>query len=139
MAGFAGDVTVEEAWQALRENPESVLVDVRTEAEWAFVGICDLRPLNKQPLFISWQVYPDMQVNNNFIPMLEAQLNSRSAPVYFICRSGARSRAAAQAAAAAGYEACYNVAGGFEGEKDNHHHRGVVNGWKAAGLPWIQQ
>ena len=58
--------------------------------------------------------------------------------LFFICRSGSRSLAAAKAMAAAGYRACHNVAGGFEGPLDDDSHRGSVGGWKAAGLPWIQ-
>jgi hypothetical protein len=40
--------------------------------------------------------------------------------------------------AAAGYRACHNVAGGFEGPLDDDRHRGSADGWKAAGLPWLQ-
>ncbi len=139
MTGFAGDVSVEETWATLKENPEAVLVDVRTDAEWSFVGVPDLRALGKAPVLISWQLYPAMQVNNQFVDMMEQQGILKSAPVYFLCRSGVRSRAAAEKAAAAGYQACYNIAGGFEGDRDGNNHRGRVNGWKAADLPWIQK
>jgi hypothetical protein len=40
--------------------------------------------------------------------------------------------------AEAGYRACHNVAGGFEGPLDDDRHRGSAGGWKATGLPWIQ-
>jgi rhodanese-related sulfurtransferase len=60
------------------------------------------------------------------------------APILFICRSGGRSRAAAAALTAAGYRRCYNVAEGFEGNPDPERHRGKTGGWKAAGLPWVQ-
>jgi rhodanese-related sulfurtransferase len=56
----------------------------------------------------------------------------------FLCRSGARSHSAAEAATRAGWRECYNVLEGFEGDKDAAHHRGTVGGWKKAGLPWIQ-
>jgi rhodanese-related sulfurtransferase len=62
----------------------------------------------------------------------------RDSPIYFICRSGARSAAAAAAITAAGYSRCYNVAGGFEGKRDTDGHRGTVEGWKADKLPWSQ-
>lgn len=139
MAGFAGDVSVEETWEALKNDPDAVLVDVRTDAEWSFVGIADLSSLGKQPFLISWQIYPSMQVNADFVDMMQQQGIAQSAAVYFLCRSGVRSRAAAEMAAAAGYQATYNIAGGFEGDKDKNHHRGGLNGWKAAGLPWLQQ
>ena len=60
------------------------------------------------------------------------------APVLFICRSGARSRSAAEALSAAGHTRCFNVSEGFEGDKDAESHRGKRGGWKAASLPWIQ-
>ena len=55
-----------------------------------------------------------------------------------LCRSGGRSRAAAMALTAAGYAHAYNIAGGFEGDLNATKHRGGMNGWKAAGLPWNQ-
>jgi rhodanese-related sulfurtransferase len=58
--------------------------------------------------------------------------------VLLLCRSGARSRAAAIALTAAGYGPCYNVSEGFEGDRDGAAHRGSVGGWKVAGLPWAQ-
>jgi rhodanese-related sulfurtransferase len=81
-----------------------------------------------------------MQVDPEFVAKVEQLVGSdRNAPVYFICRSGARSRSAAQALTAAGYTRCYNVAGGFEGDVDAQGHRGRTNGWKASDLPWVQQ
>jgi rhodanese-related sulfurtransferase len=58
--------------------------------------------------------------------------------VLFLCRSGARSRAAAVALTGLGFAKAFNVAGGFEGDPDGERHRGNINGWKAAGLPWRQ-
>jgi rhodanese-related sulfurtransferase len=63
---------------------------------------------------------------------------AKDAPVFFLCRSGARSRAAAVAMTGAGFSRAYNVAGGFEGDVDREGHRGAKNGWKAAELPWRQ-
>ena len=133
MANYAGDITPERAWQILATEESATLVDVRTKAEWSYVGLCDLTSLGKKPALIEWQSFPTMAVN---VDSLGA---SKDSPMLFLCRSGARSRSAAIAATGHGYMACYNVAGGFEGDADAERHRGRVNGWKAAGLPWVQQ
>ena len=138
---YAGDVDAAEAWEGLKA-PDARLVDVRTRPEWTFVGVPDLSPLGKEALFLEWQAYPSMAVAPDFVERLAAHLAEegvgRDAPLYFLCRSGGRSQAAAMAVAAAGFTRCYNVAGGFEGRLDPTRHRGTVEGWKAAGLPWIQ-
>lgn len=139
---YAGDATPDACWTALQSSKDAVLVDVRTQAEWTFVGVPDLRPLGKSTVLVEWQRYPGMAVNQSFVAELSAELRKRGAtgttPVYFLCRTGGRSRAAAEAMTAVGFGACYNVAGGFEGEADGDQHRGMVNGWKAQGLPWFQ-
>jgi rhodanese-related sulfurtransferase len=137
-AGYAGDVTPEEAWAFLEQQPDAVLVDVRTREEWMFVGLPLLQPLGKEPQLISWQVWPQMAPNRDFTNALAEAGVGREQPVLVLCRSGARSRAAAIAATAAGYETAFNIAGGFEGDVGPDGHRGTVNGWKAAGLPWFQ-
>lgn len=139
MADYAGDITVEEAWRILSAGAEARLVDVRTRPEWTFVGVPDLSSIGKEPAFIQWQVYPEMKVNDAFAEEIAALGVSRETPLLFLCRSGARSRSAAIAMTQAGYRTCYNVAGGFEGDPDPQRHRGGVNGWKAARLPWVQQ
>lgn len=143
MSDYAGDVTAGEAWLALAEAPDALLVDVRTQAEWNYVGVPDLTPLGKQAVFAEWQTYPAMQADpGGFVDAVGAELERRGAgretKVYFLCRSGQRSAAAAGAMAAAGWGACFNVAGGFEGRLDAARHRGALEGWKAAGLPWVQ-
>lgn len=135
---YAGDVSTTETWNQLAADPNAQLIDVRTQPEWSFVGAPDLGKLNKRPLFVSWQMYPEMSVNQRFADELVAQGVKPGQPLYFICRSGARSRAAAKAMTAAGLGPCYNVAGGFEGDLDGDKHRGRLSGWKAAGLAWIQ-
>lgn len=137
--GYAGDVSSREAWDMLSRDPKAVLIDVRTDAEWTYVGFPDLRPLDKQPLLLSWQVYPEMAVNPRFVEQLQAAGIDRDAPLLFLCRSGQRSRSAAIEATAAGYERSYNVGDGFEGPLDEEGHRGRKVGWKAAGLPWVQR
>jgi len=132
------NVTPEAAWQALAGDPDAVLCDVRTEPEWAFVGVPDLGPAGKEPLMIPWQVYPAMQVNGSFVDALRQAGVRPDQHVFFLCRSGGRSMAAARAAEAAGYAHAFNVAGGFEGPVDAKGHRGVEAGWKADGLPWRQ-
>jgi rhodanese-related sulfurtransferase len=138
MSHYAGDLSPEEAWQILFDDPRAVLVDVRTPPEWAFVGVPDLRLLGKEPLFVPWQLYPSMELNRTFAEHITDAAVPTDAPVLFLCRSGARSRAAAIAMTGQGYGACYNIAGGFEGDKDEKNHRGTVSGWKVSGLPWAQ-
>ena len=133
------DVLPAQAWEALRTDPQAQLVDVRTDAEWNFVGLPDLLAAGKQAVLIPWQVYPTMTVNERFIAHLEEAGLRPEHHVYFICRTGGRSMAAAQAAAAAGFPRSFNVADGFEGPPDGAGHRGTVAGWKAAGLPWRQK
>ena len=137
-AGYAGDVRPATAWKILNEHKDAVLIDVRTRAEWNYVGLPDLDRLGRKPTLIEWQVFPGMQPNAEFVANLAAALPDRDAPLLFICRSGARSAAAAKAMTAAGYSTCFNVAEGFEGPLDADAKRGTVGGWKAAGLPWRQ-
>ncbi len=135
---YAGDVSPRSAFDALNRNPRARLVDVRTVAEWSFVGTPDLRSIPAQPILVEWQLYPAMAANPEFGAQLTRSGVERGQPLYFICRSGARSRSAAIAATALGLGPCYNVAGGFEGNRDAAGHRGTIEGWKAAGLPWRQ-
>jgi rhodanese-related sulfurtransferase len=136
------NVTVETAWHTLQSRPKSQLIDVRTRAEWAYVGIPDLGPLSKRPVLVEWQTFPDQTVDPRFVERLAGELKALGVKpdddLFFICRSGGRSLAAAKAMATMGYRACHNVAGGFEGPLDDERHRGTVGGWKAAGLPWLQ-
>jgi rhodanese-related sulfurtransferase len=133
------DVSPTDTYAALRDDPMAFLVDVRTDAEWSFVGLPDLSEAGKQPVLIPWQVYPSMQVNAGFLDALKQAGATPEHGIYFLCRSGARSRAAAQAAIGAGYARSFNIADGFEGPPDAEGHRGTVAGWKAEGLPWRQK
>lgn len=137
-AGHAGDVTPEEAWQLLEQDPKAVLVDVRTREEWMFVGVPDLSALGKQAVFVSWQVFPQMGVNPDFADDLKDAGVAPDQTVLFLCRSGGRSRAAAIAMTQAGFATCFNVLDGFEGDPDGNRHRSTVGGWKFSGLPWVQ-
>lgn len=123
-------------------DESAALVDVRTVAEWSFVGVPDLGQLSKRALFQEWQGYPSMQVDPGFADRVAEALGAAGAgpdtPVYFLCRSGARSQAAAAAMTAHGFSRCFNILGGFEGPLDSSRHRGGSAGWKADGLPWMQ-
>jgi len=136
------DVDVETTWQALVSHPKSQLIDVRTRAEWTYVGLPDLGSIGKRPVLVEWQTFPDQAVDFRFAERLAGELKAlgveKGDDLYFICRSGGRSLAAAEAMAELGYRACHNVAGGFEGPLDDDRHRGSVLGWKAVGLPWLQ-
>ncbi len=123
-------------WEALQKDPKAQLVDVRTDAEWNFVGLPDLSPASKQVVPIQWQVYPTMAHNAGFADQLREASFTPEHRIYFICRSGQRSFAAAQAE---GFPHTYNVADGFEGGVDAAGHRGATAGWKAEGLPWRQR
>jgi rhodanese-related sulfurtransferase len=141
-AGYAGDLLAIDAHMLLEGDSSSVLIDVRTQAEWAYVGTPDLQALGKTPLLLEWQSYPSMAVDPNFTARLEELLRSasveRGAPLVFLCRSGARSRQAAIAMTSAGWGPCFNVSDGFEGPLDGSRRRGGLSGWKAGGLPWTQ-
>ena len=128
-----------QVWEALKSDPKAQLVDVRTDAEWTFVGLPDLSPAGKQAVLIQWQVFPDMQVNADFADQLKQARFTPDQHLYFICRSGQRSQAAAQEAQAAGFPHAHNVAEGFEGPPNGSGHRGTVAGWKARNLPWRQR
>ncbi len=138
MSSYAGDVSPRQAWEMLASDPKAALVDVRTQAEWNYVGVPDLSTIGKKPLFVPWIFFPSMEVNPQFAEHLETARLDTDTPLFFICRSGARSRSAAMAMTARGFTRCYNVASGFEGDPDASRHRGAVNGWKVESLPWIQ-
>lgn len=137
MRDYAGDLAPSQAWELLASNPDATLVDVRTSAEWQWVGGADLSGLGKRTVGIEW-VTSAGQPNSRFVEQLAEAGLEPEAPVLFLCRSGVRSANAAAVATAAGYATAYNVAEGFEGDPDAQGHRGTVNGWKVAGLAWRQ-
>ena len=139
---YAGDLSANEAWSRLAQDSGAQLVDVRTKAEWTFVGIPDLSALSRAAIFCEWQLFPGPGQNPAFTTEAGEALaragHQKNAPIFFLCRSGERSRAAAIAMTAAGYGQCFNISDGFEGGLDDQRHRGVTEGWKAKGLPRIQ-
>lgn len=128
---YEGALTPSEAFDILQLAPGARLVDVRTRAELDWVGRIP------GTVEIEWNSYPGSVPNPHFLAQLKQQVDPESL-VMFICRSGARSHAAALAASAAGYPDCYNVLEGFEGDKDANGQRGKIGGWRHAGLPWVQ-
>lgn len=134
---YAGDITPAQAYAELQSDADAVLVDVRTTAEWSYVGMPDLTQISKRVVFLEWQRYPDGTLNEHFVEQLRATGVHEGVPVYFLCRSGVRSAAAATAVTAAGLGPAFNVSEGFEGPLGRDGHRSVT-GWKAAGLPWRQ-
>jgi rhodanese-related sulfurtransferase len=141
---YAGDITPEEAWKMLNDDPQAVLVDCRTDAEWRFVGVPDLTGLGRDVIYVEWN-RTDGNRNEGFVDDLvaagvdpgEGPDASSGRPVVFLCRSGNRSIGAAEAATEAGIAPSYNILDGFEGDLDENKHRGAT-GWKAVGLPWKQ-
>jgi rhodanese-related sulfurtransferase len=128
---YAGALTPKEAAELLQLNDAARLVDVRTAAELDWVG--------RVPgaIGVEWQRYPGSIPNTGFVEDLQRSIGGAS-PVLFMCRSGARSSAAAKAATEAGISPCFNVLEGFEGDKNAEGHRGGINGWRFHGLPWVQ-
>jgi rhodanese-related sulfurtransferase len=126
---YAGAVTPPEAWQLLRQGAATI-IDVRTSPEFKFVG--------RVPgsINIEWRGF-DQLPRAAFIQSL-GEGARRDTPLLFICRSAVRSDAAALAAAESGFRRVYNVLEGFEGDIDTNQQRGKINGWRRAGLPWVQ-
>lgn len=135
---YAGDVDPKTAWKMLQDDPDACLIDVRTEAEWRYVGVPDLASIGKQTLCVSWLHFPANDQNASFVEDVIADGVRPDQTVLLLCRSGQRSRSAAIALTARGYGRCYNVSEGFEGDKDAAGHRGTVGGWKIGGFPWAQ-
>lgn len=136
--GYAGEISPSDAWERLASDPSAKIIDVRTQAEWSFVGVPDLSPVGKQVLLVSWQVFPTMARNEAFAAQVEAHGVKKDDTLLLLCRSGVRSRAAAELLTQLGYSAAWNITDGFEGPHDSAKHRGLTAGWKASGLPWAQ-
>ncbi|MFN4062876.1 rhodanese-like domain-containing protein [Parazoarcus communis] len=126
-------ITPKEAHAFLQTHPNALLIDVRSEIEYLFVG----HPVGA--IHVSWNDGPDWEINPHFVGEVRKLAgNGGERPVVLICRSGNRSEAAGAALESAGFSEVYNVTHGFEGELDEHHHRNSVSGWRFDGLPWQQ-
>lgn len=129
-----------EAWQLIQDIPKALLIDVRSHMEFLFIG----HPSGA--LNIPWIDEPDWKVNPHFVRDVRQLLlgglarenGGQNVPVLLICRSGKRSREAGELLLQNGFTDVYNIADGFEGELDDHHHRSTLGGWRHEGLPWEQ-
>lgn len=126
---YAGALTPREAYELLQQTPESLLIDVRTQAELGLVGRVPTA------LNIEWAFYPGMVPNQDFAKQLSDNVN-KNQTLIFMCRTGGRSHNAAAVAATLGYTQAYNMLEGFEGDTNSLNQRTMINGWKRAGLPW---
>lgn len=133
-----------DVYRTLSQDDSAALVDVRTRAEWTFIGLPDIATTEKPLWPIEWVSFPAMGRNERFMDQLLEMADGALPPrLFFICRSGARSLAAARAVAEEAERRgtpvhCTNVSEGFEGDLDAEGHRGTINGWKVHGLPWRQ-
>ncbi|MDF1581942.1 MAG: rhodanese-like domain-containing protein [Methyloprofundus sp.] len=127
------NLTPQQSWTYMQENPSAVLIDVRTKVEHHFVG----HPLSA--VHIPWKESPDWQVNAQFVEQIKVAVNNDlTRPVLLLCRSGQRSLDAAQALEEAGFAHSINILDGFEGALDDNKHRGNLSGWRYCQLPWEQ-
>ena len=131
-----------DVWKHLEQDAVAQLIDVRTPAEWTFSGHPALGSIGKSVVFAQWSSFPEHETDPLYAEKLEKALSeaglSKETPLFFLCRSGVRSLAAAKAMAARGFTQCHNVTDGFEGPPDAKRRRGNIAGWKASGLDWMQ-
>lgn len=138
-------ISAQEAFELLKNDQNSALIDVRTFEEFNFVGFVNAASFNNRMVLLPWQLFPAMSENPEFAPALESALKkifadkAQEANLIFICRTGGRSNQAANYAKNLGYQNCSNLVGGFEGDLNQQEQRGQVNGWKAETLPWRQK
>jgi rhodanese-related sulfurtransferase len=127
-------LTPTQAWDYLQQQPRALFVDVRMEIEYLYVG----HP--RGVVHIPWYEYPEMQAHpQRFVEQVRREVGGdTSRPVVLLCRSGKRTVDAGEALEAAGFTEVVNVLHGFEGDLDEHFHRGTLNGWRHDGLPWEQ-
>ncbi len=123
-----------DAFRLLERDPHTVLLDVRTPAEWDFVGV----PLVDHYLQVEWRIYPEMAINPDFLQEVKAAGIAPEQPLVVMCKMGGRSREAASFLVRNGFLQVYDMTDGFEGAPNDYGHRRCVNGWVAAGLPWLQ-
>ena len=133
---YAGDITLLDAWSDLDGDARAILIDVRSDAEWEYVGVPCLTSLNKEPIFVAWASHPGNVRNINFVDNVKTVVPETDQKIFCLCRSGQRSIAAAIALTAAGYTNVFNILEGFEGDKNKSGQRGFIGGWRMRGLPW---
>ena len=130
------NISSQQAWSLLKDDPDTVLLDVRSMVEWAYVGVPDLSSLGKNIVTIEWSKMTG-QPNAAFKKQLEVSV-PKDKKLLVICRAGVRSHAACQAAEQLGYHDVYNIEDGFDGQLNDAGHRKSVSGWCASQLPWTQ-
>lgn len=135
---YMGDLSPKTAWEMLKTRADAFLIDVRTQAEWSYVGIPNVLPTGRKLISIEWKKLPDMKQNTDFAQELTKEVADKNSALIFICRTGGRSAEAAMAMTSFGFTNCFNLTDGFEGALDDNNHRGCLSGWKAEGLPWRQ-
>jgi len=131
-------INPKDAFEILKNQNNSILVDVRTNEEFNFVGMVDASAFQNRMILNPWQVLPQMNLNQNFANELIAKAPLEST-LLFLCKTGGRSNQSAEFALSLGYQNCYNIVNGFEGDLNENSQRGFVNGWKASHLPWRQR
>ena len=135
---YAGDLSPRNTWDEVKNNDNCFLVDCRSSAEWSLIGVPNLDSIGKKVVFVEWQIYPTMEKNSKFLQEISESGINKDSKIIFLCRSGARSRSAAEFLTSHGYKECYNCMEGFEGSHNEFGQRGKHNGWKFADLPWNQ-
>ena len=135
---YAGDLSPQNTWDEVKNDDNCFLVDCRSSAEWSLIGVPNLDSIGKKVVFVEWQIYPTMEKNSKFLQEISESGIDKDSKIIFLCRSGARSRSAAEFLTSHGYKECYNCMEGFEGSHNEFGQRGKQNGWKFADLPWNQ-
>ena len=102
------------------KNPNTVLLDVRTENEWNTVGKPDTKNLGIKSYFIT------ISQDHGFLESVKQSIDKKN-QVLVMCAAGGRSIIAANFLANEGYNTL-NVSDGFSGNDQDP-------GWKNLGLP----
>ena len=133
------NISAQQASELLGQDNSAILLDVRTNMEYQYVGHVP------NSLHIAWMDAPDWIVDKDFVHKVIKILSQsslveqfKSTPILGMCRSGQRSLAALELLARHDFTQLYNISDGFEGSLDQNGHRNTINGWRAAGLPWVQ-
>ncbi len=128
-----------EAYELLQQVPSALLVDIRSNMEFLFVG----HP--KGAMHVPWIDEPDWCVNPDFEKEIRqlmlggiCEQGENSPPIILICRSGKRTIDAGHVLIDAGFHNVCHISEGFEGERDAEYHRSTTGGWRYHGLPWEQ-
>ncbi len=140
-------LSAKEVPEFLEKNKgKTVFIDVRTPAEFEFVGHAEGLDKNIPIAYRDYTRYDEKKhrygtfINQKFLDEVEAEvkkkgLTKEDAKIILMCRSGDRSAASTNLLAKNGYKNVYTVIDGFEGNKDKNGKR-TVDGWKNAGNPW---